>query len=208
MPGRTLALGSAQLAAGYALAFALSVLLPAAALPRVADRLVSAFLLAPWSIYLVIAGYLKLMEAFARPWGLVLGPSFDRAFVQRNVADFWTRWNMTATAVFRDYAFYARWGLARPNMYVNTVIVFLLVGLWHGPNEYWLVWGMLHGLGFCVFLLYRRHGAGLRRACAWVPEGCRSAIARTATYVFVCSCWFAPPWIIRTAAGYIASVLG
>ena len=110
---------------------------------------------------------------------------------------------MTATRVFRDYLFYARWGLQRPNVYVNTMLVFALVGLWHAANSYWLLWGTLHGVGFCVYLAFRRFGMPIRRRFAWIPDKVRSGLAIATTYVFVCACWVAPSLLIRRGSALI-----
>jgi len=203
---RRIVVGATQMALGYALTYSQAVLLADPQVSRNAHRLFTFLLAGPWSFYLVIAGYMKLMECFAKPWGIDLPPSFDNAFAQKNLADFWARWNMSATAVFRDYVFYARWGLTRPNVYVNTMIVFLLVGLWHAANGYWLLWGFLHGAGFCSLLLYRRYGAAVRATFNWVPGRVRMALACTTTYLFVCGCWAAPSWLLQKAAAILEHI--
>ena len=197
IPARHLLLGFAQMSGGYVLAYAHNAVNSTPSLPRPVQFALGVFVFAPWSAIMALGGYMKVMEACAATWGINLPPSFDRPFAQRNISDFWARWNMTATRVFRDYAFYARWGLSRPNIYLNTMVVFILVGLWHGAIEYWLTWGTLHGIGFCGFLAYRRFGSTLRGRCTWFPAPIKSGLGIATTYVFVCVCWSVPPWLIR-----------
>jgi D-alanyl-lipoteichoic acid acyltransferase DltB (MBOAT superfamily) len=161
------------------------------------EKVVIAFSLAPWSFYFLRAGYFKLMESFARFWGISLPPSFNRPFGRRNLSEFWANWNMTATSVFRDYFFYNRWGLTKVNIYLNTLIVFLMVGIWHGLNGYWMLWGLLHGIGFCAFLGYRRHQSHLSEWKAKLAGPWVRWAAPSATYVYVCSCWFLPPTLLK-----------
>ena len=161
------------------------------------EKLAISFSLAPWSFYLLWAGYFKFMEGLAMFWGLNLPPSFNRPFGRSNLAEFWANWNMTATSVFRDYFFYNRWGLAKINLYFNTLIVFLMVGVWHGLNGYWVLWGLLHGIGFCAYLWYR---AFKPRFVVWRQKVLESPLrlaGPVATYLYVCLCWFLPPTILK-----------
>jgi D-alanyl-lipoteichoic acid acyltransferase DltB (MBOAT superfamily) len=158
---------------------------------------VIAFSLAPWSFYLLWAGYFNFMERLAPFWGLNLPPSFNRPFGRRNLSEFWANWNMSATSVFRDYFFYNRWGLAKANLYINTLIVFLMVGVWHGLNGYWILWGLLHGIGFCGYLWY---SANKSRFAIWRHQVLDSPFrfaGPVVTYMYVCSCWFLPPTILK-----------
>jgi D-alanyl-lipoteichoic acid acyltransferase DltB (MBOAT superfamily) len=103
---------------------------------------------------------------------------------------------MTATAVFKDYLFYNRWGFQQYNMYVNTIVLFTLVGLWHAANAYWLLWGFLHGVLFSGYLAWRHYvkpvvhepGRWPIFSKLWPP---------VLTYVAVCSCWYLPSKIIE-----------
>ncbi|MGE0882729.1 MAG: MBOAT family O-acyltransferase [Blastocatellales bacterium] len=155
------------------------------------------FFIAPWAFYLVTGGYFRLMECLAVCWGFNLPASFNWPFGRRNISDFWANWNMTATNVFRDYFFYNRWGMKKINVYLNTMILFVLVGLWHGSNGYWITWGAMHGIGFCVFLWHkqwrRKFDASTDNQQATVGKW----LAAAATYVFVCSCWVLPPQILK-----------
>lgn len=151
---------------------------------------------APWTFYLLMAGYFKMMELAARGCGLTLPPSFNNPFAKRNLSAFWSSWNMSATAAFRDTLFYQRWTRPSVDLYINTFIIFVLVGAWHGANAYWLLWGTLHALGFCAYLAVSRRWPG------GVSEGRATALASWAlTYVFVVSCWAVPPQIIKLGAG-------
>ena len=75
----------------------------------------------------------------------------------------------------------------------NAFVVFVVVGAWHGPNGYWLLWGALHGLGFAAFLIYRAQAARWK----WLTTLTASPeVDAIATYVFVCVCWYLPSKIL------------
>lgn len=164
------------------------------------NNAVSTFVVGPFAFYLTAAGYLSLMEVLGRPAGFKLPPSFNYPMGRENISAFWMNWNMTATFVFRDYLFYNRWGRGTYNIYLNTLILFTLVGLWHAANAYWVLWGFLHGLLFCSFLLWRKYGRRLSRLpLRGTPVA--TAGARVLTYVSVCICWYLPSKIIQKLGG-------
>lgn len=192
-PFRNALLGLVQIAAAVVIGGGQAMLGRTA--PHVVAQGVALAFSAPWSFYLLMAGYFKLMELAARGAGLTLPPSFNNPFAKRNLSAFWASWNMSATAAFRDTLFYQRWAKPSVDLYINTFIIFVLVGAWHGANAYWLIWGTLHAIGFCVYLaVSRRWPAGATSG----PAG--ALVSWAATYVFVVSCWAAPPQIIKLGA--------
>jgi hypothetical protein len=158
---------------------------------RLVNGLATALVVGPWSFYLTFAGFFQMIEALGRLAGVTVPESFNRAFGRENIAAFWANWNMTATRVFRDYLFYARWGSSRHRPFVNTLVLFTLVGLWHDVHPYWILWGFLHGLLFCAYMVWRRIGPA--------PRGTRAGriAAGAFTYVCVCACWYLPSKILQ-----------
>jgi len=176
--------GLVMLAGGIALA-AVARSTRVGAVPGPVTKALVLFFLGPWSFYWTIAGAFLFLAALGEIHGMFVGPSFDRPFFQSNIADFWARWNMTATTVFREVLFYNRWGFSKFNPYVNTMVVFFAVGLWHGSNLYWISFGLLHGCYFCAYLWFRSWSGRTKVA---IPRW--SAVLLT--YVCVCTAWYLP----------------
>ena len=165
------------------------------------NNLILTFGSGPLGFYLSTAGYFQIMEVLARPAGFQLPPSFNFPIGRKNIAEFWMNWNMTATFIFRDYLFYNRWGRQTYNVYFNTIVLFTLVGLWHAANAYWILWGFLHGLLFCSFLIWRKYKNVLEE----IPlRGTRisNLTARVLTYASVCLCWYLPSKLLQKV-GYV-----
>jgi hypothetical protein len=160
----------------------------------VAGRLAIVLVAAPWAFLFQAAGFFRAMEACSRTWNLTLPPSFNRPFGRPNISEFWANWNMTVTSVFRDYIFYNRWGRRRPNVYLNSLVLFVLVGAWHSANAYWVIWGAVHGIGFCIYLLYKQKTKSLHALF-------RGRLGRLAaivvTYLFVVGAWALPPQLLK-----------
>lgn len=99
-------------------------------------------------IYCDFSGYSEIAMGAAGMLGIRLMRNFDRPYAAVTVRDFWRRWHISLTGWFTDYVYIplggSRRGLARTCL--NTLIVFLLSGLWHGANLTFVVWGGLHGL--------------------------------------------------------------
>jgi D-alanyl-lipoteichoic acid acyltransferase DltB (MBOAT superfamily) len=144
----------------------------------------------PWSFYLTFAGQFALMRSLGRLCGVTVPTSFDQPFRQTNIAAFWARWNMTATSVFRDLVFYNRWGFRQHNIYINAFLVFLFVGLWHGSNSYWILFGMFHGVAFCLYLASRT----LRQSIG--DSSGAMLLSWALTYLCVCAAWYVPSKIV------------
>ena len=74
--------------------------------------------------------------------------NFRSPFLSQSVAEFWRNWHISLSSFFRDYLYIplggSRRGLARTC--VNTMVVFLCSGLWHGAAWTFVAWGLLHGL--------------------------------------------------------------
>jgi D-alanyl-lipoteichoic acid acyltransferase DltB (MBOAT superfamily) len=184
---RRLALAAVQIAAGGACAWLSAEI---SGLPHRWPKAFIVFGTGPWSFYLLTGGTYHLMECMSALWDVELPLSFNYPFGQPNLSEFWARWNMTITRVCRDYLFYNRWGLRTINVYLNLMILFLAIGLWHGANYYWTTWGLMHGVGFCVYMYWRNHRERLAELGARIPSPIRDAGARALTYAFVCLAWY------------------
>ncbi|MDJ0951658.1 MAG: MBOAT family O-acyltransferase [Alphaproteobacteria bacterium] len=81
--------------------------------------------------------------------------NFREPYLSPNPREFWRRWHMTLSYWLRDYA-YLR--LGGNKVYVrNILIVFLLVGLWHGAGWNFVAWGGYHGILVLTYHASRKH---------------------------------------------------
>lgn len=109
-------------------------------------------------IYCDFAGYSEIAVGCARLMGIKLSRNFNRPYSATNIRDFWRRWHISLTTWFKDYLYIPlggnRKGYAR--QLVNTMIVFLVSGLWHGANLTFVIWGGLHGAYILVYSLWKK----------------------------------------------------
>ena len=101
-------------------------------------------------IYYDFSGYIDMGLGIATMLGLSLPENFNRPYASRSLTEFWRGWHMTLLSWFRDYVFYPlefkRRGETFLRRETNTVIVFLLTGLWHGITLNYILWGFIQGL--------------------------------------------------------------
>ena len=119
-----------------------------------AEVLIAAVLFG-FQIYCDFSGYTDIARGCAKCLGIELSENFDRPYTAVSIRDFWHRWHMSLTGWFTDYVYIplggSRKGLAR--RLLNTMVVFLLSGLWHGAAWHYVLWGAMHGLFLCAEIL-------------------------------------------------------
>lgn len=162
---------------------------------HIGSTLLITFFLAPWAFYLMSSGYAEMMQCLGYFWGISIPCNYNSPFGRANLSEFWANWNMTATAVFRDYLFYNRWGIFQQvPLYLNSIVVFICVGIWHDLNWYWFLWGLCHGIGFAMFICYHKNWGTKTYG---LPKILLSSFSGLITYIFVCSCWIIPSQILK-----------
>jgi alginate O-acetyltransferase complex protein AlgI len=107
-----------------------------------------------FQLYADFAGYTHIARGSARLLGFELMINFEQPYLARDVQDFWNRWHISLSTWFRDYLFFpisrALLGLTgRRFQLIVQVIAYLitmgLIGLWHGAQLHFIVWGLIHG---------------------------------------------------------------
>lgn len=103
-------------------------------------------------IFFDFSGYSDMAIGLGLMMGFTFPENFNRPYIARNFTDFWRRWHMTLSSWMREYLYIPMGGNRVPTWrrYLNLWTVFLLSGLWHGPNWTFVVWGLYHGFFLVV----------------------------------------------------------
>lgn len=109
--------------------------------------------------YSDFSGYADMAVGSAKLLGYDLSKNFDYPFWTTNISDFWRRWHVTLSTWLHDYI-YKLFPVKHNNpynitKYVGILTVFIVSGLWHGPNWTFVFWGFLNGF-FCVTYIFSR----------------------------------------------------
>lgn len=108
-------------------------------------------------VYLDFSAYTDIAIGSALLLGFHLPDNFHRPYLATNVTDFWRRWHMTLGSWLRDYLYYPLGGSRSSSWhtYRNLLITFLLIGLWHGADWTFVVYGFLHAAAMCIHRFFR-----------------------------------------------------
>lgn len=106
-------------------------------------------------IYGDFSGYSDIAIGTAKLFGIELMRNFRVPYFSRDIAEFWRRWHISLNTWFRDYVYIPLGGSRCGKMKIlrNTLIVFVLSGLWHGANWTFVCWGLYHALLFIPLIL-------------------------------------------------------
>lgn len=101
-----------------------------------------------FQIYCDFSGYSEIAIGAARVMGFDLMENFRSPYLAQSVSEFWRRWHISLSTWFRDYVYIPLGGSRKGafRQYINLLVVFLISGLWHGPNWTYVIWGGLNGL--------------------------------------------------------------
>lgn len=110
-------------------------------------------------IYLDFSAYTDIARGVAQLFGIHLSKNFDHPQVATTVSGYWRRWHMTFASWIRDYVVRPLGGTAGASTSrraAMALLVTLLIGLWHGADWTFVVWGLANGVSVVGYLILRR----------------------------------------------------
>ncbi len=136
-----------------------------------------------FELYFDFSGYSDMAVGVSSMLNIDLPMNFDSPYKAVSIRDFWKRWHMTLTGFLTRYVYFplggSRKGLARTCL--NTLIVFLISGLWHGANWTFILWGLIHGLLSCLDRLLEKAEEKVFRPVRWL---CTFAVVNVTWLLF------------------------
>jgi membrane protein involved in D-alanine export len=134
-------------------------------------------------LYFDFAGYSAFAVGVSYLLGIHTPENFDRPFLARNIRDFWNRWHISLSTWIRDHI-YMRFMLAAAKgrwfagkytaSYLGFFLAFGLMGLWHGIEPYYLLYGVYHGgllVGHDLFIRWNKTRRVWRDGRVWRAAG-------------------------------------
>ena len=119
-----------------------------------------------FQIYFDFSAYSHIALGSARLMGIRFPENFNFPYLANSPKDFWRRWHISLSSWIRDYLYLPLAGInvrdssigglasATDDKKKNRVllITWTIMGLWHGANWTFVLWGIYHSI---VILLYR-----------------------------------------------------
>lgn len=118
-----------------------------------------------YTLYLFFdfAGYSNFAIGTSYIMGIRVGENFNKPFLAHNMKEFWERWHMSLSSWFGDYVF-KRFVLntMRKGMFKNrrtaarvgNMVTMLVMGIWHGPYLFYILYGLYQGAALVVTDIY------------------------------------------------------
>ncbi len=108
-------------------------------------------------IYCDFSGYTDMAIGIALLLGYKVMDNFNVPFIATSVADYWRRWHISLSTWLLDYMFKPlQMGFRRWRIWGSALAIFLTffaVGMWHGANWTFVVFGLIHSTYLAVSLL-------------------------------------------------------
>jgi len=110
-----------------------------------------------YSFYLFFdfAGYSAFAVGVSYILGIRTPENFNKPFIAKNIKDFWNRWHISLSFWFRDYIYMRfvlnsakkkRFKNKYTTSYVGYFLLFGLMGIWHGTELQYIVYGLYQAL--------------------------------------------------------------
>lgn len=123
-----------------------------------------------FQLYFDFSGYCDMAIGIARMFGIKLPPNFHSPLRAASIIDYWRRWHMTLQQFIVSYMFQpvavpitrwavgaglGKWPLFAVTTALPTVVVFVVIGFWHGAAWTFGVFGLMHGIYLATNELWR-----------------------------------------------------
>jgi len=101
-------------------------------------------------IYCDFSGYSDIAIGTSRLFGFNLMKNFAFPYFSRNIREFWRRWHISLTTWFKDYVYIPLGGSrgSKAMQIRNTILIFVIIGFWHGAHWKFIVYGFINALHF------------------------------------------------------------
>lgn len=108
-------------------------------------------------IYCDFSGYSNMAIGVSKLFGIRLSINFKTPLFAQNISAFWRRWHISLTSWIMHYLFTPLSFILRrrkkKGLYLSIAATFLTIGLWHGANWTFVVFGLLQSLYFLPLVM-------------------------------------------------------
>lgn len=136
-----------------------------------------------FQIYCDFSGYSDMAIGSAKLFGITFKENFESPYRSRSCSEFWRRWHISLSSWVRDYLFISlggsrgsEWKVAR-----NLMITMVILGLWHGASNLWLLYGLLQGAALVIERYFTRR----REKKTGIKSETRGPLAWFITFHFI-----------------------
>jgi D-alanyl-lipoteichoic acid acyltransferase DltB (MBOAT superfamily) len=108
-------------------------------------------------VYADFSGYSDMAIGLSRLIGFNVTKNFDFPFFSQNIAEFWRKWHISLTTWLTEYVFTPLSikfrDLGKLGLIFSILINFTIIGIWHGANWCYIIFGFVHGCYFIPLII-------------------------------------------------------
>lgn len=117
-------------------------------------------------IYFNFSGMTDMAVGVGEAFGIRVPENFRAPYLKLDIQQFWQSWHITLTRWLQAYLFMPisrrlmKTRLRRnPKLIagIGYLVTFLFCGLWHGEGSHFILWGLYHGVGLCLYTQLPTH---------------------------------------------------
>ena len=155
-----------------------------------ASYLLYAALLSPAQVYADFDGYSNMAIGVGKVLGFNITKNFNHPLLARNVAEYWNRWHISLTTWITDYVFTPLCLKFRDYTNIGIMLAItanlVIIGLWHGANWTYAVFGIYHSLLFIPLILSGSFGKNKKlKVGKWGFPQMKDFIMMIVTYILI-----------------------
>ena len=122
------------------------------------SSIVFALTMYTFQMYADFSGYSDMAIGVGKLLGIKVQKNFNYPFFATNIAEFWRRWHISLTGWLTDYVFIPLnvkfRDLGKIGIMLAIIINMILVGMWHGANWTYAIFGLYQGLLFIPIIFW------------------------------------------------------
>jgi alginate O-acetyltransferase complex protein AlgI len=109
-----------------------------------------------FQIFFDFSGYSDMAIGLGKMFGFKYLRNFNYPYIAKSITEFWRRWHISLSSVFRDYVYIPLGGsrVKKRRWVLNITIVWALTGLWHGAAWNFVLWGVYYGIFLIIEKLF------------------------------------------------------
>ena len=106
-------------------------------------------------LFFDFAGYSLMAVGVSKIFGIDTPMNFNKPFLAKDMKEFWNRWHMSLSHWFRDFVFSRLvFAMFKKKIFKSSlttamvayIVNMTLMGVWHGINFSYLLYGLYHGI--------------------------------------------------------------
>lgn len=119
--------------------------------------------------YADFSGGIDMVLGVSELFGIRMMENFKQPYFSISLGEFWRRWHISLGKWMRDYVFYpfaltkpmknfGKWANKKLGKHmgrmlppaIGNILVFFIVGLWHGAQWHYIIWGLYNGFVIAI----------------------------------------------------------